>query len=129
MNVSFGRWYHPSTVSGKLNAMRSRRLAVLFALLAGCQEGSDAKPGPSAAYKKDVARICDVETLAGVAERPDENPQFVTAMWLGENLETTEARDFLATLGPLPPAEKANLLRSEARRAGLSGCALAASWK
>lgn len=113
--------------------MRSRRLAaLLLVLLPACQGGSDAPSGAGkvdSAYKKDVERICDVEKLAGVAERPEENPQIVTAMWLGENLETDQARDFLATLAPLAPADKANLLRSEAKKAGLPGCALASTWK
>lgn len=102
---------------------------LLLLLLVGCQSGAESGPGVSAAYKKDVARICDVEKLAGVADRPGENAQLLTAMWLGENLETTEARDFLATLSPMPPVEKANALRSEAKKAGLADCALASTWK
>jgi hypothetical protein len=105
------------------------RYTLLFLVLAACQSASESGPSVSVAYKKDVERICDVEKLSGVAERPGENAQLVTAMWLGENLETDQARDFLATLSPLPPAEKANLLRDEAKRAGLAGCALAATWR
>jgi len=109
--------------------MRSCVLAALLVVLAACQEGSDPAPGVSAAYRKDVERICDVEKLAAVAERPDENPQYVTAMWLSANLETQEARDFLAELSPLAGADKANRLRGEAKKAGLAGCTLAASWE
>jgi hypothetical protein len=105
------------------------RYLLLLVALAACQDGTSSGPAVSVAYKKDVERICDVEKLAGVADHPGENHQLLTAMWLGENLETSEARDFLATLSPMPPAEKANALRDEAKRAGLSGCALAATWK
>lgn len=106
------------------------RYLLLFVALAGCQEGaSSGGSSASVAYKKDVERICDVEKLAGISDRPGENHQLITAMWLGENLETAEARDFLANLSPMPPAEKANALRSEAKRAGLPGCALAATWR
>jgi hypothetical protein len=106
------------------------RYLLLFVALAGCQEGaSSGGPSVSVAYKKDVERICDVEKLAGIADHPGENHQLITAMWLGENLETAEARDFLANLSPMPPADKANALRAEAKRAGLSGCALAATWR
>lgn len=105
-----------------------RRLVVLF-VFAACQK--DAAPASTVdpTYRADVERICEVERLSGSLDRPDENPQYVTAMWLGENIQTQAARDFLAELSPLTGADKAKRLREESKRVGLGSCVLAATWE
>jgi hypothetical protein len=108
--------------------MQLRALLVVL-IVAGCRGDRARPPAVDPAYREDVERICEVERLAGVADRPDENPQVVTALWLDGNLQTAEARDFLAAIALLAPADKAARLRGEAQRAGLAGCAVAGRWE
>ncbi len=51
------------------------------------------------------------------------------AMWLGKNLETPEAHDFLVRIQPLEGSAKANALDDEAHHVGYAKCALADEWR
>jgi hypothetical protein len=44
-------------------------------------------------------------------------------------LQTPESRQFLIKIQPLVGDAKADALEDEAKRVGLSGCALAAQWR
>lgn len=105
-----------------------RRLVAVLPLVVACKKDAPA-PEVDPAYRDDVERICEVERLSGMLDRPDENPQYVTAMWLGDNIQTPEARKFLAELSPLVGVDKAKRLREEATRVGLGSCVLAATWE
>jgi len=111
---------------------------VLTALL-GCQRGESttgASPDKSAiaaptgsAYAQDIAALCDSMKLSG-ADTVDEDARTLTvANWLGANLKTPESRNFLVQIQPLAGEPKATALDTEARRVGLSGCALATLWR
>jgi hypothetical protein len=97
--------------------------------LAACQKGEGHSAPVAKEYARDVERICDAERLSGALEQPEEARQMTIAQWLGPAIETEEAREFLAALTQVTGAAKAERLRDEARRVGLDGCALAASWK
>jgi hypothetical protein len=81
------------------------------------------------AYQRDVERICDVVTRAGAAGLSRNDQTYLTATWLSQNLESDDARGFLARIRSLDGAAKADALDGEARRAGLTRCALADDWR
>lgn len=89
-----------------------------------------AAPAPDAAggYTSDIEKICDVVSRSETTGMGDERMVLI-ANWLAANLETQEARDFLVKIQPLVGAEKADALDAEAKRVGLTGCALAAEWR
>jgi hypothetical protein len=106
--------------------MRHTCLAIIVlilpvAFLAACRGGSD----PLA---QDLARLCDCERLSGAAEQPPEQRMYTIAQWLGAELKTDEARQFLAQFQRTAPGERAALLRVEASHHGLSSCPLADTW-
>lgn len=97
------------------------------ACAAACQHGGDDAVDP--AYARDVDRICNVVERAGAAGTDLNDRTYLTATWLGSNLESTAGRALLTALQPLSARDKANALETEARRAGLPGCPLAADWR
>lgn len=103
----------------------------ILLLLLGCQQGSEergARPAAvSPAYRQDVERLCDVLRLSGADQLPAGERMFTTATWLGDNLQTSEGRDFLVTFQQA--TDKAGALRAEAARVGLAGCPLADEWQ
>ena len=107
--------------------MKSAVIVAAAALAWACQTG---KPGRShnATYAKDVERICNAEQLSGAAKEDPNARSTMVAMWLGNNLVTPQARELMARQARLGPAEKAALLRAEAREVGLSGCPTADTW-
>lgn len=115
------------------------RLAVLALLLAACQSSDKpADPAPATApggataaddYSADVAKICDVERLSGADAEETTARSIIAADWLGRNLTTDRARDLLARVARQGPADKARILREEAKKAGLDGCPTAVAWE
>ena len=86
-------------------------------------------PAPDAAgYASDIEKICDVVSRSETTGMGDERMVLI-ANWLAANLETQEARDFLVKIQPLVGTGKADALDAEAKRVGLTGCALAAEWR
>ncbi len=114
---------------------------VYLLLVAACQSGEDKEtPGnttiiqlPKApvtdAYRADITTLCDVIHLSGAEDKPkDERWQHI-AMYLGPNLKTSEAHDFLIAIQPLRAEPKAVALDNEAKRVGLASCELAKVWR
>jgi PBP1b-binding outer membrane lipoprotein LpoB len=99
-------------------------IAVAFAL-AGCHR----EPAPPADYVEDITNLCDVVHLAKADELPRGDRAPIIAMWLGPHIKSSEGHDFLVKIQPLTGDAKANALEAEARKVGLSGCALAAEWR
>jgi len=120
-----------------------KRMWLVVALL-GCsgeqadrpvdQAGSPA-PGPGTpavvdqAYKSDLEKLCDVVARSGGAEVQGHDRMYLVATWLGSNLETQDARKFLARIQPLAGEAKGLALEAEAKRVGLAGCELANEWR
>lgn len=112
--------------------------ALLFLVLVGCQrgEGDAGSKGesvmtapPGSDYANDIAALCDSVVRSG-ADKVDEDARALTiANWLGANLKSPDSRQFLVKIQPLVGEAKATALDTEAKRVGLSGCALAAEWR
>lgn len=111
--------------------------ALLLVALVACQRGED-KGAPTQSvvaapagsdYANDIAALCESVTRSG-ADKVDEDARSLTiANWLGANLKSPESRQFLVKIQPLVGEAKATALDNEAKRVGLSGCALAAEWR
>lgn len=109
-------------------------VCLVAVLAAACQRGetsSEPAPRPVAPpngeYAADIAALCDCVKRSGAAD--DDSRALTIANWLAANLKTPESRKFLVQIQPLAPEPKATALEAEARRVGLSGCALAAEWR
>lgn len=121
---------------------------LLLALaLTGCQsQESKVTPAPAAdvpgttvislpkaqlsdAYKADINSLCDAVRLSGAEQKPKDERWTVVAMWLGPAIKTNEGHDFLVAIQPLKGEAKAMALETEAKRVGLTTCALADEWR
>lgn len=110
--------------------------ACLLVASIGCQKGEGDVPAsgqsvraapPGSAYAKDIEALCDVIARA---DAPDDDARtLIVANWLAANLTTPESRQFLIKIQPLGGNDKAAALEAEAKRVGLTGCALAAEWR
>lgn len=110
----------------------------LLVVALGCQRGEGDKPAPATTaastapgspYAKDIAALCESVTRSGADKIEPEARTLTIANWLAANLTTAESRKFLVEIQPLVGEAKAAALESEAKRVGLSGCALAAEWR
>jgi hypothetical protein len=97
--------------------------------LAACHKDSPSAPPVDPAYKTDISHLCDAEALSGADQQPEGARQLAIAEWLGPNIHTQDARNFLGSLTQIQGADKAKALRDEAAKVGLPGCALADTWK
>jgi len=92
--------------------------------------GSDSSAAPAGGdYRDDIEALCDVIARSNSAELQGPDRRYQVAVWLGSNLHTDEARSFLAKIQPLQGAAKADALDDEAKKVGLSSCALSAEWR
>jgi hypothetical protein len=98
----------------------------VVAVAAACQSGAPSVPP---AYVQDIAHLCDSVSLAGATDKQGQERQLLVAMWLGKNLETPQAHEFLVRIQPLDGEPKAKALDDEAHRVGLDHCALASEWR
>ena len=115
-----------------------KTFACLLVVVLGCQSGSGDKPAPAksvlstapgSAYAKDIEALCASMTRSGADKIEPEARTLTIANWLAANLTTPESRKFLVEIQPLVGEPKATALDAEAKRVGLSGCALAAEWR
>ena len=95
----------------------------------GCQRSSGTAAPVVAAYRDDVARICDAVAKSGADRVPAGERALPIATWLAANLQTQEAHDYLVRIQPLTGDLKAAALDTEAHRVGLASCTLAAEWR
>ena len=112
-----------------------KRFFCAVLLLAACQ--SDEKAAKQAetvargdkAYAEDIQKLCDSMALSGADKMEKLERVGPHSKWLGENLKTREAQQFLVSTQPLKGEAKAAALEAEAKRVGLPGCALAAEFR
>jgi hypothetical protein len=126
--------------------MSMRHFTATLLVVTACQSGSGAttKPPPpkgtepgsaagsdwkTSAYGRDFERLCNAEKYSGALEEPEEARPLMVAQWLGPNLETSQAHDFLVHIQPLGPMDKYVAIDGEAHRLGLTDCPLALVWK
>ncbi|HTR49471.1 MAG TPA: hypothetical protein VMJ10_02115 [Kofleriaceae bacterium] len=110
----------------------------LVLALAACQRGdagSSASAPPAVshaqvtdAYRADITRLCDCVHLSGADQLTGDRSTAI-AIWLGSNITTSDAHQFLVQIQPLEGEPKARALEAEAHRVGLTGCALASEWR
>jgi hypothetical protein len=97
--------------------MRSAKACAVALLLCSC-----------GAAKADFDDICNAEQRSGVTGETDPTQKAVKiAMWLQGRLRTSEAKKFLSAMASVDPAQKGNLLRTEAAKHGVSPCPIADS--
>lgn len=87
------------------------------------------KPEITPAYRADITTLCDVVKLSGAEDKPKDERWQVIAMWLGPQIKTTDGHEFLVAIQPLKGEAKALALDTEAKRVGLTTCALATEWR
>jgi hypothetical protein len=80
-------------------------------------------------YRADITTLCDVVHLSGADQKPKNERWPIIAMFLGPQIKTDAAHEFLIAIQPLTGEAKALALETEAKRVGLSSCALAAEWR
>jgi hypothetical protein len=83
----------------------------------------------SDAYRADITTLCDVVHLSGADQKPKDERWPIIAMFLGPQIKTNEAHEFLVAIQPLQGEAKALALETEAKRVGLASCALANEWR
>lgn len=114
-------------------------------ICAGCSGRHEAAPGAGSAtagsatttpvgpiaddYKADIDNLCDVMKRSGADQLEPGARNPTIAMWLGPNIKTPAAHQFLVQIQPLQGADKANALEAEAKRVGIADCPLAAEWR
>lgn len=109
-----------------------QRFAYVFAALGAiaCQRGAGSTPpAVSEQYRSDIENLCDVVARSGADRLPAGERAPTIATWLGGNLRTQEAHDYLIRIQPLVGEPKAAALEAEAARVGLPRCALASEWR
>ena len=87
------------------------------------------RPAVTDGYRADFHTLCDVVHLSGADQRASEERWPIIAMYLGQQIKTDEAHDFLVAIQPLAGEAKALALETESRRVGLSSCPLVAEWR
>lgn len=143
------KWFDPTShsLTGRATHLGGAGVIALLVLAASCQRGeSPPRPSPSspappttvvqlprppvtAAYKEDIANVCDVVHRSGADKLPPGERAPSIAMWLGPNIHTENGHEFLVAIQPLTGESKASALEVEAKRVGLDGCPLAAEWR
>jgi hypothetical protein len=105
------------------------RCALLVVALTACQRGATDGGWKRSALGRDLDRICHVMAYSGADKEGPENHAYLTAQWLGQNLESSEGRAFLVDIAPKQPAAKAQLLQSQALAVGVADCPTVAMWQ
>jgi hypothetical protein len=95
----------------------------------GSPAGDPVGVGSGSAYAADMENLCNVVERSGAGSAHPNDRAYLVATWLGTRLTTQDARKFLAQIQPLDGDAKATALETEAKRAGLAGCPLAAEWR
>lgn len=91
------------------------RLLILGLVLTGC--GS---------LKKDVQTMCDAPTRASLPA--DANPAdkaTLLAGWIDGHLSSDEGRAFFVSVAAIDPIDRADIIRAEAAKQGITTCAWA----
>ena len=92
-------------------------------------ESAAAPAADDKTYAEDIGRLCDSMSLSGADKLEKLERVAPHSKWLGENLKTKAAQQFLIKTAPLKGEARAAAYEAEAKRVGLSGCALAAEFR
>jgi hypothetical protein len=103
---------------------------LIFVAACGSSSAKEEPPAPVVApYVADIDNLCNVIERSGSKDLEANDKRYKTATWLAANLKTPEGHKFLETIQPLDRNAKIAALEGEAKRVGLAGCPLAASWR
>ena len=91
--------------------------------------GAPTPAADAAAYAADIANLCNVMERSGAKDYPEGQNIVPMAEFLGANIKTQAAKDFMIRVQPLAGEAHAAALDAEATSVGLSGCALSAVWR
>jgi hypothetical protein len=78
---------------------------------------------------RDIERVCNVLTYAGVADKSPNEQLDAILEWLPRNIESEDGRNFLGSIAELQGNAKADALDAGARKVGLTDCPLALLWR
>jgi hypothetical protein len=78
---------------------------------------------------RDLERICNVLTYAGVVGKTANEQLDAIVEWLPSNIESEDGRTFLGSIAELGWGPKADALDAAAGKVGLTSCPLAAEWR
>jgi hypothetical protein len=110
-------------------AMKLFAYVIACAITIGCQRGGSTAPPVSQQYRSDIENLCEAMVRSGADRLAAGERALTIASWLSGHMVTREAHAYLVEIQPLAGEAKALALETEARRVGLSGCALAAEWR
>src|SRR5262245_16666542 len=130
-----------ANLRAKVQSVAAMKWIAYAALAAGCQAGEAKQAPPNSTiiqlpkaqlteqYRADIATLCDVVRLSGADQKPKDERWIHIAMFLGPQIKTAEAHEFLVAIQPLRGEPKAVALEAEAKRVGLATCELASEWR
>lgn len=78
---------------------------------------------------RDIERVCNVLTYAGVADKSPNEQLNAILEWLPQNIESEDGRNFLGSIAELQGNAKADALDAGAHKVGLTDCPLALVWR
>lgn len=78
---------------------------------------------------RDIERVCNVLTYAGVADKSPNEQLNAILEWLPRNIESEDGRNFLGSIAELQGNAKADALDAGAHKVGLTDCPLALVWR
>jgi hypothetical protein len=119
-------------VDAKIARVHSRRMSriacaavVAAALIAGCKK----TPHEESPYASDIRKLCNVMTLSGAGSATERQKPLLTAQWLGANIQTKEAHDFMIKVRELDGEARAKAYEDEAKKVGIDDCPIASEWR
>ena len=98
---------------------------VAAALFAGCKK----TPHEESPYAGDIRKLCNVMKLSGADVAKDPQKPLLTAQWLGANIQTKEAHEFMIKIQELEGEQRAKAYEEEAKKVGLDDCPIATEWR
>lgn len=85
-------------------------------------------PDSDSPMRRDLTRICEGEKLSGALELPLGDRASHAGIWLANNLESQESREFSASLRSLPISDRAARLRQELNKYSIAECGIIKRW-
>ena len=90
---------------------------------------SEAPPtAPTSALTRDLDRICNAEEQSGALDLPEGDRALHTGIWLANEIELQESRDFVAVLKALDTTERIKRLREKLDQHKMGRCEIIKTW-
>ncbi len=83
---------------------------------------------PKTALELDLDRICNAEEQSGALQLPEGDRALHTGIWLANNIETQEIREFVAELTTLDPKARIARLEETLAKHQISQCEIIKTW-